>query len=804
MTGRAVYYTASELARRGSDDIPDELISSKHLIYSSPATLAFNSPGAEGFGVKRAGLSVPGSVMLIVSPGCCGRNTSSIGALPGYEHRFFYLEMSETDLVTGRHLKRIPQAVQEVCACLPEKPSVVMICITCVDALLGTDMERVCKKAQEVCGVRVRPCYMYALTREGRRPPMVHVRESLYSLLEECPRKASSMNILGYFSPVDEQSELFPLMRGAGIRTIRQISTCEDYADFQKMAEANFSLVLNREAAAAAQDMKERLGIPYIELTRLYQIDKIRSQYTALRRALGVEFDGYQRQERAKAAVDRFRRACPGAAFAVGEAMNGDPFELALSLVRYGFCVAEIFGTLTADNFVFLKRLAERSPDTKIYSNLDPSMLYYAPDPGVTVTIGKDAAWYHPDVPGVMWNSDRQPFGFEAVEKLFTELTEAVRENRQGDSEGDVRLFGDFHGSGRSLHMPSVPQKNVRGLRRVLTPFAPDQSGAASVLYALGGITVICDAGGCAGNICGFDEPRWFTKKSAVFSAGLRDMDAILGRDDRLIGKLSDASHKIDASFISIIGTPVPSVIGTDYRALEHMAHRRTGLPVISVDTSGMKLYDEGAQKAYLELMKKFAARDAALSGKTLGVLGAQPLDFGSEKNIFRLKEKLLSEGWDRVLIYGAEGGLDAIRSAGSVTQNLAVSVSGLEAAKYLEETFGIPFAVRCPLADDVPLDSITGNRILIVHEQVMADSIRRRIAAADAQVTCAGFFMMKRELAEECDVHLKEESDFRELALKGNYDVIVADGCLLELIPEYRGQFISLPHFAVSGRMEF
>ena len=69
----------------------------------------------------------------------------------------------------------------------------------------------------------------------------------------------------------------------------------------------------------------------------------------------------------------------------------------------------------------------------------------------------------------------------------------------------------------------------MRGLRKYLTPFAPDQSGAVSVLSEFGGIIVICDAGGCTGNICGFDEPRWFESKSALFSAGLRDMDAILG-----------------------------------------------------------------------------------------------------------------------------------------------------------------------------------------------------------------------------------------------------------------------------------
>ena len=93
----------------------------------------------------------------------------------------------------------------------------------------------------------------------------------------------------------------------------------------------------------------------------------------------------------------------------------------------------------------------------------------------------------------------------------------------------------------------------MRGLRKYLTPFAPDQSGAVSVLYEFGGIIAICDAGGCTGNICGFDEPRWFESKSALFSAGLRDMDAILGRDDRLVAKLADAVTKLDAKFAAII-----------------------------------------------------------------------------------------------------------------------------------------------------------------------------------------------------------------------------------------------------------
>ena len=144
----------------------------------------------------------------------------------------------------------------------------------------------------------------------------------------------------------------------------------------------------------------------------------------------------------------------------------------------------------------------------------------------------------------------------------------------------------------------------MRGLRKYLTPFAPDQSGAVSVLFELGGIVVICDAGGCTGNVCGFDEPRWFEQKSAIFSAGLRDMDAILGRDDRLVAKLEDAAQKVDATFAAVIGTPVPAVIATDYLALKRMTERKINIPVLTVDTDGMELYDKGEEKAFLELLR--------------------------------------------------------------------------------------------------------------------------------------------------------------------------------------------------------
>ena len=109
----AYFITAEELATLSPDTLPTELASAKHMIYSSPATLDFNSPGAKGFGVKRAGLAIPGSVMLLIAPGCCGRNTQLLNEL-GYSERFFYLMLDDTDIVTGRYVSKIPKACEEL------------------------------------------------------------------------------------------------------------------------------------------------------------------------------------------------------------------------------------------------------------------------------------------------------------------------------------------------------------------------------------------------------------------------------------------------------------------------------------------------------------------------------------------------------------------------------------------------------------------------------------------------------------------------------------------------------------------
>jgi nitrogenase molybdenum-iron protein alpha/beta subunit len=342
-------------------------------------------------------------------------------------------------------------------------------------------------------------------------------------------------------------------------------------------------------------------------------------------------------------------------------------------------------------------------------------------------------------------------------------------------------------------------------LYKTLAPFAPDISGAVSALYEMGGLIVICDAGGCTGNVCGFDEPRWFRTKSAVFSAGLRDMDAILGRDDRLVAKLADAVRATGAKFSAVIGTPVPAVIGTDFRALKRMAEKKTGKPALAVAANGTALYEQGEALALQALFETFAVEKRPVRRGTVGVLGVTPLSYGVT-DAERIAAPLRRQGWKWVVCYGLGGGLDEVIDASTVEKNIVASPAGLKAAEFLRERFGTPYVSAAPYlpeAVQAELRRIDGGRALVIHQQTAANAARSILEERPGtEVAVATWFTLQKEEMRQGDFRLESEAQFASAVQAGGYDTVVADAGLRRAIPDFRGKFVDFPHFAVSGRM--
>ena len=343
----------------------------------------------------------------------------------------------------------------------------------------------------------------------------------------------------------------------------------------------------------------------------------------------------------------------------------------------------------------------------------------------------------------------------------------------------------------------------MKMLLKRLSPFAPDHSGAVSVLFELGGLIVICDAGGCTGNICGFDEPRWFHTKCALFSAALRDMDAILGRDEHLVRKTAGALEDTGAEFSALISTPVPAVIATDFRALKRMVLKRTGKPVLAIPAAGTGFYDDGASLAYEELFRTFAVETLPVIPGRAGVIGVTPLDFSRVDAGTVLAESFRKMGWSSAVCYGMGTALDEIREASQVEKNFVVAPSGLAAAEYLKEKFGTPYEVLCPYlpaALEEKLESLRGKKVLVIHQQFSGNRIREILGE---NVTVSSFFRMEKAYMEEGDFQFSGEESFMEYMEKNSFDAVIGDPKFCRLLRGRTETFVPFCHFAVSGELE-
>ena len=149
--------------------------------------------------------------------------------------------------------------------------------------------------------------------------------------------------------------------------------------------------------------------------------------------------------------------------------------------------------------------------------------------------------------------------------------------------------------------------------------------------------------------------------------------------------------------------------------------------------------------------------------------------------------------------------GLGAVKKVSNVERHIVVSPAALEAAKYLERTYGTPYEVGYPLVDELIFDmDYHRKKVLIVQQQVIGSAIREEILrkAPDAQITVASWFMVKPELCKDGDLHLRDEEDYIQLVESGDFDVIYADCCMERMTPTFAGTFVDTVHFAVSGRL--
>ena len=365
-----------------------------------------------------------------------------------------------------------------------------------------------------------------------------------------------------------------------------------------------------------------------------------------------------------------------------------------------------------------------------------------------------------------------------------------------------------------------------------LPPFSPDYSGASAVLFDLKTVTAMHDASGCTGNYTGYDDPRWYGSHSGIFCSGLRQIDAVLGDDEKRIKKMEAAARDIQPDLMALVGSPVPMVIGADLEGIAVELEERTGIPSFGFDTTGTAYYDRGAFRAAKALMDRYTAKQAAKEAaieRRVNILGALPMDFGKGEEIRDFKRFLAENGYETGLCLAMDYSLSDLKEAASAQVNLAVSRFGFLMAQYMEQRFRIPYLCGFPAGESgekawlealervretkhseilnavEQKDGTEDMSVLIVGEQVMSNSLRYALfrEMGITRVTVGCLYGPEPALTLPGDLDLSDEKKIRQAMNRPEYQMIIADPFLKVLLPENtEKKFLPFSQYAVSSKL--
>ena len=356
---------------------------------------------------------------------------------------------------------------------------------------------------------------------------------------------------------------------------------------------------------------------------------------------------------------------------------------------------------------------------------------------------------------------------------------------------------------------------------RIIPCYAADSSGACSALYELGGMTVVHDASGCNSTYATFDEPRWWDAQSMTYISALTELDAILGNDEKLIADAADAAADQKPRFIAVCGSPMPMMIGVDFDAVAYEIEQRTGIRTFALHTNGMHSYTEGAAEAFRCIAEEYVKPADIKKQNGVNLLGATPLDFGNLNTVQSIRAWLSENGFETVACLAMGDTLETIAHAAEASVNLVLSQSGLAAAEYLYEAFGIPYVCGVPygsafsavLADTLRAAAENGTHaypctqrggsgktVTVIGEAVSAGSLAAQLDLTGYQADVICPLPHAEALLADGESDAFAEGDLARVLAEMRPDAVIADPLYRFILPPGT-QHIELPHSAFSGR---
>ena len=397
------------------------------------AALEYSAPARGTWNIVHIGMLIPEIHEIFVCASSCLRGVVLTAAEMGASDRFSTVTIKENNVLDGDMEELLIDGVTDILRKLPKLPPAVLVYTSCIHHFMGCDLKRCYRELrQRFPGTQFTDCYMTPILRKSGLTPDQIMRRQLYSLLKPQEKQAKSLNIIGNNLPTDESSDLVQLIRSSGW-TLRDITACRTYAEYQDMAKSVLNISCNPVARAGGEMLEREYGQKQLFLPLTYTPEKIDAAMEQLASELGTRWTrGEQLRQAAGEALDRAKEIIGDTAIAIDYTATMAPLSLAKLLLEHGFRVKRIYlDAFTGTEKEEFSWLQEHVPDLPINATVQVTMRV---QPRVTeepvLAIGQKAAYFTGTRHFVNIVEGGGMYGYDGIRRMAELMVGAFREDR--------------------------------------------------------------------------------------------------------------------------------------------------------------------------------------------------------------------------------------------------------------------------------------------------------------------------------------------------------------------------------------
>lgn len=393
-----------------------------------PSGLEYNPPARGMWNIVHMGMLLPEAHQIFACAQGCLRGVILTAAEMRALDRLSWISVSESDMFDGTLESDIIDGVCEILQKLDKRPPVVLLYLSCIHLFAGCDFEMILSELSDRhSDITFVDCYMTPTMRQTVSP-VTKMSVQLYGALRPQPLNPKAVGIIGNDRPTDEGSELVKIIRQNGF-TLRDITLCQSYEDYCKLADCSINISYLPTAALAGEELQRRFGAKHLPLPVRYDFDGIAENYRTLCGALGVPVPDFSEETaQARQALRNTLDVIGDISIAIDYTAVSRPFELAWLLYEHGFPIKYVIADSAGGEESAFDKLKSNCPNLEIYAAANVNMLDMpdrAHEP--VLAIGQKAAYYFATDHFVNIVANGGYYGYAGIQKIAALMTEAYQ-----------------------------------------------------------------------------------------------------------------------------------------------------------------------------------------------------------------------------------------------------------------------------------------------------------------------------------------------------------------------------------------